>query len=150
MLTPTASTLFLEERAVVTCCCDPRHSSEELKGLRKGRPSRSRSGRADIEDNPASFRDLALEKGLGSQDWARQPPSLSLLLSGWSKPMPLTSHCKTPQSSSCAGQKEPFNVPQHLKGARDTLGPSQVTKPGAPLVPAGNPSPAEQLSPPIA
>lgn len=97
-----------------------------------------------------SFRDLALEKGLGSQDWAWQLLLLSLLLSGWSKPMPLTSHRKTSQSSSCAGQKEPFNVPQHLKGARDTLGPSQVIRPGAPLVLAGNPSPDEQFSPPIA
>lgn len=64
--------------------------------------------------------------------------------------MPLTSHCKSPQSSSCAGHKEPFNAPperEHLKGARDTLGPSQVTKPGAPLVLVGNPSLAEQLSP---
>lgn len=39
MLTSTASTFFLEERAVVSCCCDPRHSSEKLKGLRKGHPS---------------------------------------------------------------------------------------------------------------
>lgn len=31
--------------------------------------------------------------------------------------------------------------PQHLKGARDTLRPSQVTKPGVPLVLVGNPSP---------
>lgn len=64
-----------------------------------------------MEDNPVSFRVLALEKGLGSQNWARQLLSLSLFLSGWSKPMPLTSHCKTPQSSSYAGQKQPFNAP---------------------------------------
>lgn len=40
--------------------------------------------------------------------------------------------------------------PSTQKGPGLLSGPSQVTEPRAPLVPAGNPSPAEQLSPPIA
>lgn len=37
-LTPSASTLFLEERAAVSCCCDPRLSSEKMEGAEKGTP----------------------------------------------------------------------------------------------------------------
>lgn len=138
-------------KAGVTRCGDPGRSSGMLTGWRKETCTHTHPLEIWHRGPPRLIRGPSPGARICSQVWAGQllPPGLLALGTEQTDDINLPLE-RPPGAAHARDRKKPFIAPSTRKGPGPLSGPSQVTEPGAPLVPAGNPSPAEWLSPPVA